>query len=297
MNVKLDLIAFAGPPNLALFAAQANGFYRKRNLDVAISFAHNSTELREGVAAGRYQLAQSAIDNAFALKSKAHVDIAVVLGGDNSFNHLIVRPEIDSIADIKGHTVAVDAVNTAFAFQLYKMLQQQGVDKGDYKVKPAGSSPARLALMTEDKDVVAAMLSPPFSTSAQKSGFKDMGSAAVALGAYQGASIFSLRAWAAANGETLVNFLQATIEGFRWILDPSNKADVIAIMVERLKLSGDVATITYETTRSGFARDGAIDMAGVNNVLKLRAEFEGGTPAAPEAYLDLSYYRKALAGL
>src|SRR5674476_544025 len=104
MNVKLDLIAFAGPPNLPLFAAQASGFYRKRNLDVVISFAHNSTELREGVAAGRYQLAQSAIDNAFALKSKAHVDIAVVLGGDNSFNHLIVRPEIDSIADIKGHT-------------------------------------------------------------------------------------------------------------------------------------------------------------------------------------------------
>jgi len=30
---------------------------------------------------------------------------------------------------------------------------------------------------------------------------------------------------------------------------------------------------------------------------KLRAQFEGGTPAAPEKYLDLSYYQKALAGL
>ncbi len=38
-------------------------------------------------------------------------------------------------------------------------------------------------------------------------------------------------------------------------------------------------------------------MAGVKNVLKLRAEFEGGTPALPDKYLDLSYYQKALAGL
>ena len=40
-----------------------------------------------------------------------------------------------------------------------------------------------------------------------------------------------------------------------------------------------------------------IDMDGVRNVLKLRAQFEGGSPAAPEKYIDLSYYQKALAGL
>lgn len=30
---------------------------------------------------------------------------------------------------------------------------------------------------------------------------------------------------------------------------------------------------------------------------KLRAEFEGGTVAAPERYYDLTWYKKALAGL
>jgi hypothetical protein len=38
-------------------------------------------------------------------------------------------------------------------------------------------------------------------------------------------------------------------------------------------------------------------MEGVKNVLKLRAQFEGGTLAEPEKYLDLSYYQKARAGL
>ena len=38
-------------------------------------------------------------------------------------------------------------------------------------------------------------------------------------------------------------------------------------------------------------------MEGVKNVLKLRTQFEGGTPAAPEKYIDPSYYQKALAGM
>jgi ABC-type nitrate/sulfonate/bicarbonate transport system substrate-binding protein len=160
---KLTVIVFPGVQNLPMFAAQAKGFYAKRGLDVEIKFTPNSDELRNGLAEGRYQLAHSAVDNAFALKDKANVDIAVVLGGDNSFNHLVVQPEIQSLADIKGKTVAVDAVNTAYAFQLYEMLRQKGLNKGDYEIKPVGGTGSRLDAMTKDKAMVAAMLNPPFS--------------------------------------------------------------------------------------------------------------------------------------
>ena len=297
MDEKLNVIAFAGPPALPILAAEAQGLYRARGMDIVITFAQNSTELRDGLAAGRYQLAQSAIDNAFALQDKGHADIAVVLGGDNGFNRLIVRPEINSFADIKGRTVAVDAPHTAFALQLYEMLRRNGVNEGDYAVKPAGSSAARLALMSEDKDAVAAMLIPPFSLFAREKGFRDMGSAAAALGTYQGSSIFALRPWAAAHADTVVKFLQATIEGFRWVLDSGNKADVIALMAERLAMSGDIAAVTYEGMIDDFSPDGTFDMTGIRNVLALRAAFEGRPAGEPDSYLDLNYYRQALAGL
>jgi hypothetical protein len=71
----------------------------------------------------------------------------------------------------------------------------------------------------------------------------------------------------------------------------------VAILAERLKLPEDGAVAFYESTKNEFNRDGVIDMAGVSNVLKLRAEYEGGKPASADKYLDLSYYRKALAGL
>lgn len=296
-DAKLTVIVFPGAQNLPMFAAQAKGFYAKRNLDVDIKFTPNSDELRNGLAEGRYQIAHSAIDNAFALKDKANADIAVVLGGDNSFNHLIVQPDIKSLADIKGKTVAVDAVNTAYAFQLYEMLRQKGLNKGDYEVKPVGGTVMRLDAMTKDTAMVAAMLNPPFSVRAEKAGLKDMGTAAAALGAYQGTSAFVLRNWGKANADTLVKYIEAYIEGRRWSFDPKNRAEAVALLAERLKLPPDIAGLAYDSTKDDFSPDGAIDMEGVKNVLKLRAQYEGGTPADPEKYLDLSYYQKARAGL
>jgi ABC-type nitrate/sulfonate/bicarbonate transport system substrate-binding protein len=146
-DTKLTVIVFPGVQNLPMFAAQAKGLYTKRGLAVDLKFTPNSDELRNGLAEGRYQIAHSTVDNAFALKDKANVDIAVVLGGDKSFNHLMVRSEINSLADIKGKIVVVDAVNTAYAFQLYEMLRQKGVNKGDYEIKMAGATGFRIARM------------------------------------------------------------------------------------------------------------------------------------------------------
>ena len=296
-DTKLTVIVFPGVQNMPIFAAQAKGLFAKRGLAVDLKFTPNSDELRNGLAEGRYQIAHSAVDNAFALKDKAKVDIAVVIGGDNSFNHLMVQSDIKSLADIKGKTVVVDALNTAYAFQLYEMLRQKGLNKGDYEVKSVGGTGFRLEAMLKDKTMVAGIMNPPFSIRGEKGGLKDLGPVSAALGAYQGSSAFVLRSWGQANGDTLVKYLQAYIEGLRWAFDPKNKAEAVALLVARLKLPEDIATLAYDSTKGEFDRDGAINMEGVKNVLKLRAQFEGGAPAAPEKYLDLSYYKKALAGL
>lgn len=297
---KLTVIVFPGVQNLPIFAAQAKGFFARRGLAVEIKFTPNSVELRNGLAEGRYQIAHSAVDNAFALKDKANVDTAVVMGGDNSFNQLIVQPEIRSLADIKGKTVVVDAVDTAYAFQLYEMLRQKGLNKGDYQINPVGGTTLRLGAMIKNKSLVAAMMNLPFTIRAKQAGLKSMGTAAAALGAYQGTSAFVLRSWGQANADTLVKYLQGYIEGVRWALNTKNKPEAVGLMVERLKVPADIAAQAYDVAadpKDGFDRDATLNMEGVKNVLKLRAQFESGMPATPEKYLDLSYYQKAMAGL
>jgi hypothetical protein len=75
-----------------------------------------------------------------------------------------------------------------------------------------------------------------------------------------------------------------------------------AVLAERLKLPPDIAARSLQLVldQKGFATDAKLDMEGFRNMLKLRADMLGtwgGNPPAPERYLDLSYYQRALAGL
>ncbi len=299
-NTRLTLMVFIGIQNLPLYAAQSQGFFAKRGLDVDIKIAPGSEVLRQGLADGRWQIVHTAFDNAVAMADVAKVDIVGVIGGDNSFNHLIVQPEIRSIKDLRSKTVVVDALNTAYAFQLYDILAKNGLNKGDYTPKSVGATFKRLAAMQQDKTASAAILNAPFSILAVKSGLRDMGPVATVIGPYQATAGFTLRSWAKANSATLVKYLQAYIEGLRWSFDPNNKDAATALLAERLKLTPEIAAECYALVTNpsdGLVKDAKFDMEGFKNVLKLRAEFEGGTPNPPAKYLDLSYYRQALAGL
>src|SRR5260221_14789130 len=146
-QAALKAIVFQGVKNLPLFPAEGQGFFIKRGLAVTIENTPNSQALRDGLAQGRYQIAHTAVDNAVAMVELAKVDVAVVMGGDNGFNELLVRPEIGGYADLRDKTLVVDAPNTAYALVLYQMLRQNGLGREDYRVDPVGATGLRLAAM------------------------------------------------------------------------------------------------------------------------------------------------------
>jgi ABC-type nitrate/sulfonate/bicarbonate transport system substrate-binding protein len=299
-ETKLTLMVFQGMQNLPFFAAQEKGFFAKRGLGVDVKIAPSSEEMRNGLAAGRYQIIHGAVDNGVAMAEVAKVDIAAVIGGDNGFNQFIVQPDINSFADLRGKTVIVDALNTAYAFQLYAILKRNGMDKSEYTVKPVGATFRRLEALTQDKELKASMLNPPFTFRAEKAGLKSLGSAVKILGPYQATAGIVLRSWGKENSDVLVHYLQAYIEGLRWALDPANKTEAVKLLADGLKLPPDIAARTYVVAidpAEGLAKEARFDLEGFRNVLKLRAEFTGAAPAAPEKYIDLSYYDRALAGL
>ena len=299
----LKVMGFPGSSNLSFFAAQHKGLFTRHGLSVELLFTPNSDVLRDGLARGDHQIAHAAVDNAVAMAELTHADIAIIMGGDTGFNRIYVQPEINSYADLRGKTVVVDAPNTAFALLLYKVLKDNGLNKGDYVVKSVGGGPARFEAMTKDKVHSAAVLNPPFTFRAQAAGLKDMGPTARAIGAYQSDGAFVMRAWARANGDVIVRYIRALVEGRRWALDPANKAEATQLLIDRLQLPPQIAASTFALISDpvdGIAKDAKFDMAGFRNVLKLRAEIEGqwgGNPPPPEKYLDLSYYDRALAGI
>ena len=300
-QTPLKVKMFPGAQALPALSAVSQGLFERHGLKVEVLFTVNSDEQRAGLAKGEFEIAQAAVDNAVAMVELAKEDVVIVTGGDSSMNELIVQPEVRAFADLKGHTLLVDAPNTAYALQLKKILLNHALrEPADYKILPVGGTALRLRGMKENKDYKGAMLNLPFSLEAKAAGLKSMGRAVDLIGPYQANGTFVLRNWGNAHRDALERYIAGLIEGTRWVMSPANKDAAVAMLGERLKVSRDAAARSWELMtdpKFGIAPDARFDMAGFKNVLALRAEIEGswgGKAPAPERYVDLSYYQNAL---
>ena len=300
-QTPLKMKMFPGVQSLPVIAAAEHGLFERHGLKVEVLFTVNSQEQRDGLAKGEFQIMQSAVDNAVAMVELAHEDVVIVAGGDSSMNELFVQPDVKSFADLKGHTLLVDASNTAYAIQLKKVLLNNGLrENADYKVYGIGGTGLRLRGMKEHRDYKAAMLNVPYSIEAKAAGLKSMGRAVDLIGRYQGNGTIVLRKWGASNRDALERYLAGLIEGTRWTLAPANREAGVKILSERLKVSRETAARAMELMSEpafGIVPDARFDMTGFRNVLALRAEIEGtwgGKPPPPKKYLDLSYYEGAM---
>ena len=298
--VTLRINAFPNAKALPLHAGIANGIFARRGFAIELELTEGSRPQREGLASGKTHVAHSAVDNALAMIEVAKEDVVIVSGGDSGMNEFFVQGDINGFPDLRGRTMVVDAPDTAYALQLKKILARHGLGAGDYKVNPVGAGPFRFKAMLEDKSNAGGILNLPFTVQAEAAGMKSLGRTIDMLGAYQAAGAFTMRKWAEGNRDTLARYLAAYVESLRFVRDPANKAENIAILVDKLKLSPREAERTYALLLDpafGFTPDTAFDRLGFNNVLALRAELErkaGAEVPTPERYVDLSYYERAM---
>jgi ABC-type nitrate/sulfonate/bicarbonate transport system substrate-binding protein len=283
--------------------AQANGTFAKYGLQIQIprSTTGGSDEVRRWLASGELDLADYGVDNAIAMVENAGVDVILVAATDSTPTELIAQPEIKSLADLRGKTVLIDAPNTQNALALKKILSTAGlIAATNYVMKEAGGTGARVAMMLKQKEFSATMASGQTAVQARQGGLVSLATTANIFGPTLRYGVFTRRQWARENGDLLVRYLAAHIEAQRWIMNPVNKEQVIDIVARQAKLSRDLAGQIYDMDMgpNGLAKDAAIDVQRLANVLKLRAEIEGswdGKAPPPDRYYDASYHGKALA--
>lgn len=299
--MKLRVNIFNTSSNLPLLVAQANGYFTQRGIAVDIQNTPNSDQQRAGLASGQFEIAHAAVDNAVAMVESAQQDVVIVCGGDAGMNDFMVRAEINTLDDLRGKLLAVDAPNTAYALAAKKILKLHGLLEGrDYSVRLAGGTGPRSAAMVADPQLAAGMINPPFSFSVREKGLKSLGSQFDLLGPYQATGAFVMRAWAASNAAVLERYLSAYIEGQRHVMNPAHRVEMIALLTSSFKLSPLAAEGTYDALLkpgSGLAPEARFNLAGFNNVLAIRAEMEGmwgGTPPPADKYIDLSFFERAI---
>jgi ABC-type nitrate/sulfonate/bicarbonate transport system substrate-binding protein len=305
-QTPLAVSYFPGSGTGPIFAGIEQGFFAKEGLAVTAEATNGSVAQITAMLDGRYQIGFGGLDDVIAydvgqgevpIKQKA--DLFAFMGTDSGSLHLVTAPDVKSIEDLKGRTLAVDAKTTGFAFVLYRMAALHGLKPGDYDVLSVGSSQKRLEALTQGHAQAAVVFKPVADLLAIK-GFHDLMPITDVFPHYQAAAVLARRSWATAHRRALVGFISGYIAATRWFLDPANKDAAIALLLKYMPgLAPQAAAGTYGAAAAIADPHGAIgriDPAGVATAVALREAY--GEPKRklgdPHRFYDLHYYRAAL---
>ena len=306
-QTPLRVITFPGGANLPLWVAEERGFFAREGLAVKVSPTPNSVVLVQSLMKGEQDIALSAFDNIVAYQEgqgevalDATPDFFAFMALSHGTVRLVASPDIATIADLRGKTLAVDAVATGYSLVFMKLLAQVGLKEGDYKLESIGGTAVRARALMDGK-TPATILTTPLELAPEARGSRRLANVIDVIGPYQTIVGMARRSWAAGHRDALVGFARATANALDWLLDPANRSEAAAVYRKYLPdvpEAGAIAAVAAMTgEREGFQRGGAFDQKGMVTVLAIRSEF--GKPQKsltdPTAYVDESYLRAATA--
>ena len=104
--VTLRVNVFRSATNIPIYMAEEKGAFSRRNVRVELQFTPSSSEQRVGLAAGRSDIAHTAVDNAVAMVEVAKVDAPAELARLGLNDHLSaqrsngLRAMVERIRDV-----------------------------------------------------------------------------------------------------------------------------------------------------------------------------------------------------
>jgi ABC-type nitrate/sulfonate/bicarbonate transport system substrate-binding protein len=275
-----------------LTVARAKGFFAAAGLEVDVMVTPNSTDQMRGLGLGSWQIVSTAFDNVLGWSGREGAEIVAIAQVAQGITlPVYVRPEIQSWQDLRGKPLAVDAVDTAYALVLRRILLAHGLEmeRGDYTLLPKGATGHRLESMNQG-ETFAGVLNPPWDAQANAAGMKRFGDQREILPDYPGGVFAVNRKWANENRDVLIKYLAAWDQGLHWARDEKNHHEVVKLISEAEKMDEESAANRLRQLPS----DGRLNLPGLETVLDLRVQF-GLTPPMGKnlvKYYDQSFYNQ-----
>ena len=292
--------------NTAIIVADAKEFLQKENIRVEIDYVTDSPTLLRNLIDGKYDIIFANADNVISWSEGQGADpqtndLLIFLGGSQGVNQkLVVAPDINDFADLRGRVFAVDAPTTGYAIVGIFILKTHGLELSrDYRFKSFGNTAARAEALTRGLASGAMM---GMDNEIEKRGFRVLARAEEYVKHYARGLGTTRRQWADANEDLLVRFSRAMIRATDWILDSKNKEEVMGILSLMSKIDANQAQALYEEALSaqfGLTPHSRIDKEGIRAAIELRESVGLMRSPVPNAekYVDERFYKIALATL
>ncbi len=150
------------------YLVEEKGFFEKHGVNVKLEFFPVYSDSLQAIAAGKVDANSQTLSDSLAPLSKG-IGLKAVLVNDNSFggDAIVSKPDINSIKDLKGKTVATE-LGTVDHLLLLTALAENGMDEKDINYVNMTVNDAGPAFISGNTD--ASVLWEPFQTTAVKEG-------------------------------------------------------------------------------------------------------------------------------
>jgi NitT/TauT family transport system substrate-binding protein len=150
----------------ASYMAVEKGYFRDAGIEVQFENFASASPAMPLLASNRLQVVEGGLAVGYfnALAQKLPVIMALERGSSPLNHDLLLRPDlkakIKTIADLKGHSIALSAPGSAAVYEVGKVLETAGLTLADVDVKYIGFADMGVALANRAVDVLDIV--PPF---------------------------------------------------------------------------------------------------------------------------------------
>jgi ABC-type nitrate/sulfonate/bicarbonate transport system substrate-binding protein len=269
---RLRVIEFVPPGVDAI--AQQRGLYAAHGVEVETVRTRSSTEQRERMQSDDCDGALTAIDNLIAWNAGG--DDLVLVGQVERTTVLDLVANVTRIEDLRGATLAVDAVDTGFAIVLRKILRDRGLGADDYELLAAGGIQQRCDAITGGQ-AVGGLLGPPWSDQALAQGLHRLTTVEAALPDFPGIGVAVRASRLPELREALTRYLAALTDAAAWAASAPREEAVALLVGAGFPPAGASALLDV------VPADVEVSAAGVDLLYAIRRELDVLPAGAPES--------------
>ena len=287
-NVKVGIPSLT-VTMMPLAVARERGYFQQEGLNVELVLMPAALNIKV-LLSGEIGYASTIGSAVVAAVRGVEVRI-VMLFVDRPLLDLLARPEINSIADLKGRVIGISSRGGLHDVTIRRMLQQSGVDPAQATLLAVGGQGAMLAALMSGR-ISAGLLNPPHNFLGYREGLKNLGFA----GAYiriPSTGLVTTRERLERSPDQVRRMARALTRARAFARE--NKAQAVPILKKFLQLQDeDLTAKIYDYHKRAETPDGRIDAALAAETIRDVGQTEGITRDLPVSQLfDFSYLEAA----
>jgi ABC-type nitrate/sulfonate/bicarbonate transport system substrate-binding protein len=286
-----------------LYVAEQKKIFEKNELQVEVIIINGATNTTRAVLSETIPIGRINPDYVIGAIDKGAKVKIVAANMEKIPYDIFARPEIKTGADLKGKTIGVSTLTGGTTLMFHEVLEKAyNLKPNDYKLLVVGTSPQRYAAL-KGGSVHATFMGPPFTFRAAKDNFRKLANFHEYLGPILFTADFAHMNYLKSNRNEVVRYLKSMAEATRWLYDPKNKEEAIALHMRVLKSPRESAEEDYKYLVQDFQpfpKDGLVSKASFDKTMELRVKdgvYQNKKVPPMSEYVDNSLLEEALRSL